>query len=66
MECNKLIKYGFILRYTITIITYYILYYYIDHNNIYLILPICLTFLDGVDNFLTRLDYYKDFNFNKD
>jgi len=65
MECKKLIKYGILLRYILTIVTYYVLYYYIDSNNIYLILPICLTLLDEVDNIFTKYDQDKDLNIFK-
>ena len=62
MECKKLIKYGFILRYILTIITYYVLYYYTDSSNIYLILPICLTLLESADVIFTKYDQNKNFN----
>ena len=59
--CNKLVNYGMIIRYTSTIILFYILSINI-HNNIiskyiYLILPIILTILDNIDNIFTF--YYK-------
>ena len=55
VDCKLLIKNGLILRYIITIITYYLLYINISIiiKYLYLILPICLTILDGLDNIFT-------------
>ena len=59
--CNKLIKKGMLLRYITTIITFYVLYIYINNKLIkkyfYLILPILLIALDKVDNII-----FKSFN----
>ena len=61
--CDKLVRDGMILRYIITIISYYILSIFMNNNiinkYIYLILPILLTALDEVDNLFTIFYKYK-------
>lgn len=56
--CKKLIDNGMILRYIVTVITFYFLSLNVStlKNYIYLILPIVLTLLDGLDNIFTGFD----------
>lgn len=53
VSCHKIISMGFILRYTLTITVFYILYKthaeQKSHNYIFLILPVLLTILDSTD-----------------
>ena len=58
-QCSKLVNNGMIIRYIITLISFYILSINVDNTfirkYIYLILPILLTILDEVDNIFTFL-----------
>jgi len=66
MECKENIFNGMILRYVITIFSFYILFLFRNNEsinkNIYLILPILLVILDGVDSIFT---FYKKNNCNQ-
>lgn len=66
MECKENIFNGMILRYIITIFSFYILFLFRNNEsinkNIYLILPILLVILDGVDSIFT---FYKKNNCNQ-
>ena len=61
-DCDKLIKNGMILRYILTVSSFYILSLIINNKfinkYIYLIILILLTVLDGVDNFFTKINNY--------
>jgi hypothetical protein len=61
--CDKLVRDGMLLRYIVTVISFYYLSIHMDNKiiskYIYLILPILLTALDEVDNIFTVFHKYK-------
>ena len=75
-KCNKLVTYGFILRYTLTVLS--LLYLYTFSNKfikkyIFLILPFLIEFLDNIDIFpakiyseLQKYGYVKNMDHTKD
>ena len=54
-ECKPLIKKGFVLRNVLTLLSLYVIYFYLHKKSVrkylYLILPVVLTLMDNSDNF---------------
>jgi hypothetical protein len=66
MNCESLLNDGFILRTSLTIFSFFVIYLYLKNykNYIYLILPIILTILDEMDNFPLNYTLFKKIDEN--